>query len=180
MKALFLVLTLSVTSIAVANFTDFDNTGVAVEHNLPGIISDQKVDDIVCGNKHEIKDHMARMGFIIRSLRELVNDIIEGSNADELKAVVMIDSQVLRTHLTAVLPKTPTKIKEIDPAKIQQNKVTFQRYILKMISFTVDIEDELLKRPTNPDEIAAQRLKIANLIIKIDETVQEAHNLFRF
>lgn len=180
MKALIFVLGMTFTLGAVGSFTDFDQTTSAIENKLPGIINESKVDEIICGNQYEIKDHMARMGFIIRSLREMVNDLVLGNNADELKAIVMIDSQVLRTHLTAVLPKTPKKIKDINPDQIQQNKLIFQRYILKMVTLTIDMEDELLKRPTNPDEIAAQRLKIANLIIKIDETVQEAHNLFRF
>jgi len=159
------------------NGLTFDNVTHA---NLPGIIKDSTVNNIMCGDKLEIKDHMARMGFIIRSLRELVNDIVSGNNADEIRAIVMVDSQVLRTHLTAVLPKTPEKLKKINPAKIQQNKIIFQRYIQKMIGLTIDIEDELLKKPMNPDDIEAQRLKIAGLIIKIDETVTEAHNLFRF
>jgi hypothetical protein len=68
----------------------------------------------------------------------------------------------------------------VNPAKIQQNKLIFQRYLQKMIGFTIDIEDELLQKPLTPDEVEAQRLKIAGLIISIDETVQEAHNLFRF
>lgn len=163
-----------------ANFTDFDNLGTAAANHLPGIISDSKVDEIICGNQYEIKDHMSRMGFIIRSLREMVGDLVGGETADELKAVIMVDVQVLRTHLTAVLPKTPDKIKKVNTAKIQENKIIFQRYLLKMVSYTIDIEEELLKKPINPDEVQAQRLKIANLIIKIDETVTEAHNLFRF
>lgn len=148
--------------------------------NLPGILEESKIEEIMCGQNSTIKDHMARMGFIIRSLRELVNDIVIGNNADEVRGIVMIDSQVLRTHLTAVLPKTPEKIKNIDPSNIQKNKIIFQRYIHRMIGYTIDIEEELLKKPLTPDGLEAQRLKIAGLIIKIDETVTEAHNLFRF
>lgn len=158
----------------------YEFPGVTAQQNLPGIINETTVNNIMCGDKLLIKDHMARMGFIIRSLRELVNDIISGNNADEIRAIVMVDSQVLRTHLTAVLPKTPQKIKVINPEKVQENKVIYQRYLLKMIGLTIDIEDELLKKPLTPDQIKAQQLKIANLIIKIDETVTEAHNLFRY
>ncbi len=180
MKLAILIFSMGLTINANANFTDFSETGSSAAQNLPGIINQSKVDEIVCEGNYTIKDHMARMGFIIRNLRELVNDLIDGSSADELKAVVMIDSQVLRTHLIAVLPQTPTKIKNIDIDNLQKNKLIFQRYLLKMISYTIDIEEALLVRPITPDEIAAQRLKIANSIIRIDETVQEAHNLFRF
>jgi hypothetical protein len=165
---------------ALGSYTDFDHVQQGVTSQLPGIISEAEVDQIICGQQNQIKDHMAQMGFIIRGLRQLVNDFVQGNDIEELKATVMVDSQILRTHLTAVLPKTPDKIKQINPAKLQDNKIIFQRYILKMIGYTIDIEEELLKTPVTPDEIAAQRLKIANLIIAIDDTVQEAHNLFRF
>ena len=147
---------------------------------LPGIINESTVNKIMCEDKLEIKDHMARMGFIIRSLREMVDNIVSGYKVDELKAIVMVDTQVLRTHLTAVLPKTPAKIVNYDPENIQKNKIIFQRYLVKMIGYTIDLEEELLKVPMNPDQIQAQRLKIASLIIKIDETVNEAHSLFRY
>ncbi len=148
--------------------------------NLPGIINEATVENIMCEDKLEIKDHMGRMGFIIRSLREMVSDIVEGNNADEIRAIVMTDVQVLRTHLTAVLPKTPLKIKNINPKDVQSNKIIFQRYLVKMISYTIDIEAELLRKPLTVEQTQAQSLKIAGLIVNINETVEEAHNLFRF
>ena len=177
MKSLIIILAVMFTMQVKAQLINIPGTAESVP--LPGIINKATVEKIMCGEKLEIKDHMSRMGFIIRSLRELVNDLVQGYNADENKAIIMVDAQVLRTHLAAVFPKTPTKIINIDPNKIQQNKVIFQRYLLKVIGYTIDIEDVLLKQPTTPSEVQAQQVKIANLIITIEETIQEAHKLFR-
>jgi hypothetical protein len=174
MKNLLVILILMFAFTGLANDSE-----MGTYENLPGVIKDSTVNNIMCGDKLEIKDHMIRLGSIIRSMREMVNDLVQGNNSDEVRAVLMVDSQVLRTHLTAVLPKTPEKIKNIDPKKIQQNKIIFQRYLVKMVSYTIDMEDELLKRPMNPSQGQDQRLRLANLIIKIDDTVTEAHDLFR-
>lgn len=160
-------------------FLTITSLSVVANPKLPGVINDTTVENIMCGEGLEISDHMGRMGFIIRSLREMVDNIIAGNKTDDLKAIVMVDTQVLRTHLTAVLPKTPPKIVNYDPEKIQKNKIIYQRYLVRMIGYTIDIEDELLKTPMTPEQDKEQRVKIANLIIKIDQTVQEAHSLFR-
>ncbi len=152
----------------------------ASSQNLPGIISDSKVESIICSEANNIQSNMAQMGFMIRNLKEMVNDFVGGSNSDHLEAIIMVDIQVLRTHLIAVMPKTPQKIKNIDPLNIQANKLIFQKYLLKMVQLTIDIEESLLKRPHSLEGEKEQRIKIAGLILKIDETVQEAHNLFRF
>lgn len=158
------------------------NSGVpdsGTYQNLPGLIEESLVEKIMCEDGLQISDHMGRMGFIIRKLTEMVQNLIIGEDLDEIRATIMVDIQVLRTHLTAVLPKTPEKVKNIDKLNIQKNKIIYQRYLAKMILYTIEIEEELLKKPMSPDELEYQRVKIANLIIKIDETVNEAHSLFR-
>lgn len=148
--------------------------------HLPGIINDSKVESIICGEENTIQSNMAQLGFMIRNLREMVNDFIDGSESDHLKAVIMVDIQVLRTHLTAVFPKTPQKILNIDPNNLQKNKLIFQNYILQLIQITIDIENELLIEPSSVSNSKAQRIKIAGMILKIEETVEKAHKLFRY
>ena len=178
MKTLLTAFALLLTTTTMAQDWSYLNSNS--NHNkLPGLINEAVVEKIMCGDKIEIKDHMARMGMIIRNLRELVSDIVDGENSDDIRAIVMLDSQVLRTHMAAVFPKTPKKIKKPEYGNLQFNKNLFQRYLLKMMEYTLEIESELLNKPMQPDEIEAQRLKIASLIIKIDETVEEAHGLFR-
>lgn len=146
----------------------------------PGLISEAKVKEITCGNKITIKDHMARMGFIIRTLREAVQDVVQGNTSDDLKAIVMIDTQILRVHLATVFTKTPDKIQQIDPKNLQKAKLIFQTYLLHLMKKTVELEEQLLLTPTNQLEQQSQRVKIASIIINMDETIQEAHNKFRY
>lgn len=179
MKTLIMTLVIAILSTQAYGKSPVIGLSESTQSNLPGIISEETVANIMCEDGMQISDHMRNMGFIIRGLRELVQNIIDGQDLEKIRAIVMEDSQVLRTHLTAVLPKTPEKIKSIDKNNVQKNKIIFQRYLVKMISFTIDLEEELLKKPMTPDEIKIQRLKIANLIVKIDETINEAHELFR-
>ena len=146
---------------------------------LPVIVEDMEVNEIICGDTIAIKDHMAQMGFIIRQLTGSVNSIIEGQSTDELRAEVMLKAQTLRLHLTAVFPKTPDKIKDIKPGDLQGSKLIFQRYILILMEKTVDLEEALLTKPQSLEAEKAQSVKIANIILEIDEIVQSAHNLFR-
>jgi hypothetical protein len=158
----------------------FSNHVMGQSEKLPGIIKDSKADSIICGNESDLKDNMAQMGFMIRNLRELVNDFVQGADSYHLEAVIMVDIQVLRTHLIAVLPKTPEKIIKIEPQKVQQNKLVFQEYILKMVQLTIEVERTLLDRPQSLAEEKEQRIKVGGLILQIDETVGKAHSLFRF
>ena len=177
-KVLIVLLTSLVSVQTWANYSDFDIQTPGY-YKQPGLINEATVDKIMCTEGFTINDHMARMGFIIHNLRDLVDNIILNKGFEEIRAVIMVDIQVLRTHLTAVFPKTPNKVKAIDQQHIQENKITYQRYLLKIIGFTIEIEAELLKMPVTPEQVESQRLKIASLIVKIDETVQEAHDLFR-
>ena len=156
------------------------NLNSMTNKSFPGLLSDDAINTIICTEGLEISDHMQKMGFIIRTLNGMLNSLINGDDLDDLKTAVLIDNQALRTHLIAVLPKTPEKIKNIDTKNIQKNKLIFQRYLTKMIGFSIDLETQLLRNPTAPDQIESQRIKIANLIISISDTVTEAHKLFKF
>ena len=158
-------------------------TGFSVsnaDHKLPGLMNEAQVEAILCGEDLTTADHMTQMGFIIRNMAGLVQSLIANEGFDDIRAKIMTDSQVLRTHLTAAFQRTPEKIKNIDPANVQQNKVVYQRYMLKIMSYTIDLEAELLNPPKNQAEVDAQRVMLASIILKIHETVSQAHNMFRY
>lgn len=150
--------------------------------DIKAVLSDAEANDIVCGDETVIVDHMKEMGFIIRKLSESVTNIIEGTDDEQMRIEVIEHAQKLRVHMSAVFSKTPEKIKKIkqkDSRSFQKNKLIFQKYMLHMMSKTVELEEELLVIPSDPFSAQAQRVKVANIILNIQETIDEAHSLFR-
>jgi hypothetical protein len=153
------------------------STSIAWGFNPGSMISDAEANAISCDQNMSIPDHMSQMGFIIRDLAGMVDSIIDNK---DIRDHVLLLNQKLRAHLVAVFNQTPEKIKNIEPSDLQASKIVYQRYIHKMLGYSIELENELLKKPVTPGEQQSQNIKIAALIIDVHETVEEAHKKFRF
>ena len=151
-------------------------------HAIPGgigVVTDDVAKAVMCEENISISDHMRRMGAIIRELTGSVQSTFDGNDQELNKAAVIENAQMLRVHLSSVLPLTPSKIMSINAENPQEAKLVFQSYLLRMMQFTISLERELLKEPANQQEAELQQIHTEAFINEIYETVEKAHKLFR-
>ncbi len=157
----------------------FSTTVFASEDlELPGLIDQAKVNEIVCSPDVAIKDHMQTMSILIYELTSLVEDVIKKDDK-VLRPVIVEKTQLLRVHLGAVLNLRPDKLKKIHPDNIRKSQLVFQTYITAVISKTIEIENELLEIEADPFGQQSEKVKVAGLIINLKELVDAAHKAFR-
>ncbi|MCB0378825.1 MAG: hypothetical protein KDD33_10055 [Bdellovibrionales bacterium] len=143
------------------------------------ILNDDYLKTITCVDDLSIKDHMQQMSDIIDELFRDVDGILDENESDKIRNNVMDKARELRFHLHAVFTKKPKKLQLIDPNDVQRAQLVFQKYLADIIIKTIEIEYELTSIPADPIKKRAQRIKVANLLIEIDQTVKGAHAKFR-
>lgn len=149
------------------------------ESGLPGLLPQDEVQKIVCGQDDPVKGHMGQMGRLIFELSDKVDDVLnEESNNKELHSVIIEKAQKLRVHLSAVMVKNPSKLEKIYPGDPQKAQLIFQGYITQVIEKTIALEWELLAAADDEVALQSKKVKVASLLLEINRIVDEAHSTF--
>lgn len=150
-----------------------------VAQDLPSILTEQEIQDIACGDSEQVKDHMKVMGRLIVELTGSVDMVLDPEVSEAKKSQVLLLSQKLRAHLSAVMLQNPPKLYKIDPENVLRAKLIFQDYVNKVIAKTLDLDFQLIEKPETPEEQKQQMIQVASLILEIDKIIKSAHFNYR-